>query len=256
MTYTLITGASGGIGLELAKEFAENGHNLIISARSRDKLEKLKEELEKEYKIKVEVFAADLSDENNRNRLYSYTKSNGLDVDILVNNAGFGDSNDFLHTPWERQKNMVELNISALIHLTHLYGNDMKDRGKGKILNLSSAASFSAGPYMSVYYASKGFVLSFSQALHEELKGSGVTVTALCPGPTVTGFEKSAGMENAKMFHVFGVETAKAVAKCGYKGTMKGKAVVYHGKITHWFNIISRLTPRSFARKHATKLNH
>lgn len=255
MAYTLVTGASGGIGMELAKEFAKNGHDLIIVARTSGKLETLKAELEKVYNIKVEMFVADLSCEEERNRLYLYTQGQGMEVEILVNNAGFGDSNAFLDATWERQKNMVELNILALMHLTHLYGNEMKKRGCGKILNLSSVAAFSAGPYMSIYYASKGFVLSLSEAMYEELKGSGVTVTALCPGPTATGFEKNAGMKNTKMFHVFGVETAEAVAKCGYKGVMKGKAVVYHGKITHGFNIVTRFTTRRFARKLARKLN-
>lgn len=256
MAYTLITGASGGIGKELAKEFAKHGHDLVLVARSGDKLAALKQELENAYRIKAEVFVADLSDEEERNKLYSYTQSHDLEVDILVNNAGFGDSNAYLDVPWERQKNMVELNVLALMHLSHLYGNDMKKRGNGKILNLSSAAGLSAGPYMPIYYASKAFVLSLSQAMYEELSGSGVTVTALCPGPTATGFEKSAGMENAKMFHTIGTETAESVAKCGYKAVMKGKAVVYHGKITHGFNIASRLLPRSFVRKRAITMNH
>lgn len=256
MAYTLVTGASGGIGMELAKEFARNGHDLIIVARTSDKLEILKADIEKKYDVKVAVFATDLSSEEERNKLYSYTQNKNMEVDILVNNAGFGDSNAYLDTAWERQKNMVELNVLALMHLSHLYGNEMKKRGYGKILNLSSVAAFSAGPYMSVYYASKAFVLSLSQAMYEELKGSGVTVTALCPGPTATGFEKSAGMESAKMFHVIGTETAESVAKCGYKAVMKGKAVVYHGKITHGFNIATRFTTRCFSRKRATRMNH
>ena len=255
MDYTLVTGASGGIGMALAKEFARNGHDLILVARRFDKLNKLKEELENAFHVKVEVFVADLSCEEERNKLYSYTANHNMEVEILVNNAGFGDSNAFLDTSWERQKNMVELNVLALMHLTHLYGSEMRNRGKGKILNLASAAAFSAGPYMPVYYASKGFVLSLSQAMHEELNGSGVTVTALCPGPTATGFEKSAGMEHAKMFHVIGVESAESVAKCGYSGVMKGRAVVYHGITTHMFNIATRLTTRKFAGRRAKKLN-
>lgn len=256
MAYTLVTGASGGIGLELAKEFAKNGHDLIIVARTSDKLNMLKADLEKKYNVKVEVFVADLLSEEERNKLYLYTQSANMEVDILINNAGFGDSNAYLDTAWERQKNMVELNVMALMHLSHLYGNEMKKRGHGKILNLASAAALSAGPYMSVYYASKAFVLSLSQAMYEELKGSGVTVTVLCPGPTTTGFEKSAGMESAKMFHVIGTQTAESVAKCGYKAVMKGRAVVYHGMITHGFNITTRFTSRSFSRKRATLMNH
>ena len=237
--------------MELAKEFAKHGHDILIVARTSSKLEALKTELEQTYQVKVEMFVADLSNEDERNQLYAYTQNNNLEVEILVNNAGFGDSNAYLDTAWERHKNMVDLNVLALMHLSHLYGNEMRTRGKGRILNVASAAAFSAGPYMSVYYASKAFVLSLGGALHEELKGSEVTVTTLCPGPTTTDFEKNAGLENTKMFQVVGVETAESVAKCGYKGVMKGKAVIYHGMITKWFNIISRITTRKFARVHA-----
>lgn len=255
MTYTLVTGASGGIGMALAREFARHGHNLLIVAGSSDKLQALKQELEKSYKVKVHIFTADLSKEEERNALFTFTKSNEIQVDILVNNAGFGDSNAYLDAAWERQKNMVELNILALMHLTHYYGNEMKKAGLGKILNLSSVAAFSAGPYMSIYYASKGFVLSLSEAMYEELKDSGITVTALCLGPTATGFEKNAGMKQAKMFTMFGAETPEAVAKRGYKGLMKKKAVVYHGKVTYGFNLVTRITTRKFSRKLAKMLD-
>lgn len=133
--------------------------------------------------------------------------------------------------------------------------NKKQSKGKGRILNLSSVAAFSAGPYMSMYYATKGFILSLSEAMYEELKQFGVSVTALCPGPTATGFEKNAGMKQSKMFVAFGAETSEAVAKCGYQGCMAGKAVVYHGKVTYGFNLITRLTTRKFARKLAQKLN-
>lgn len=255
MKYTLITGASGGIGLALAKEFAKNHHNLIIVARNGDKLKQIQEELEKRYNISVEVFAADLASEEERIRLFEYTKQKNCCVDILINNAGFGDANAYLDASWERHKNMVDLNIVSLMHLSYLYGNEMKKNHYGKIMNLSSVAAFSAGPYMSVYYASKGFVLSLSQAMQEELKESGVSVTAFCPGPTATGFEKNARMKGSKMFTLFGAETAESVAKRGYKGCMQGKSVVYHGKVTYGFNIITRLTTRSFTRRLARKLN-
>ena len=255
MAYTLVTGASGGIGMALAKEFAKHGHDLIIVARTTEKLELLKKELEKEYGIQVEAVAADLSQEAERERLFVHTQKKSMEVEILVNNAGFGDSNAYLEAAWERQKNMVELNILALMHLTYLYGNEMKKKGKGKILNLSSVAAFSAGPYMSIYYASKGFVLSLSEAMYEELRGSGVTVTALCPGPTATGFEKNAGMKQSKMFTVFGAETPESVARKGYKELMRGKAVVYHWNVTYGFNLVTRLMTRNFSRKLAQKLN-
>lgn len=255
MYYTLITGASGGIGLAFAKEFASHGHNLILVARNLEKLQAIATELRRAYPINVEVIAADLSVASERDALFAKTQSHDMQVDILVNNAGFGDSNAYLDATWERQKNMVELNILALMHLSHLYGNEMKKRRDGKILNLSSVAAFSAGPYMSVYYASKAFVLSLSEAMYEELKGSGVTVTALCPGPTATGFERNAGMKQAKMFTMFGSETPQAVAKRGYHGLMKRKAVVYHGKVTCGFNLVTRFTTRKFSRKLAKMLD-
>ncbi len=255
MAYTLITGASGGIGFALAEEFAQNHHNLILVARNEDKLKQIEKKLEKTYDINVEVFAADLSKEEERIRLFDYTKQRNWQVDILVNNAGFGDANAYLDAAWERHKNMVDLNIVSLMHLSYLYAHEMKKRRYGKIMNLSSVAAFSAGPYMSVYYASKAFVLSLSQAMQEELKDSGVTVTAFCPGPTATGFEKNAGMKESKMFTFFGAETPKNVAKRGYKGCMQGKSVVYHGKVTYGFNILTRFTTRKFARRVAQKLN-
>lgn len=255
MGYTLITGASAGIGKALAKEFAKHKHDLILVARNREKLNALKTELEEEFEIKVEVYAVDLSREEAGHELFAHTKQNRFEVDILVNNAGFGDANAYLDTSWERQKNMVELNILALMNLSYLYGNEMRKKGSGKILNLSSVAAFSSGPYMSVYYASKGFVLLLSEAMHEELKGTGVTVTALCPGPTSTDFEKNAKMRSSKMFITFGAERPENVAKRGYNGLMKGKAVIYHGKVTFGFNLITRLFPRRFSRKLAQKLN-
>lgn len=255
MAYTLITGASGGIGKAFANEFAKHGHDLIIVARSEEKLLALKSELEDKYGVRAEVFAADLSNEDERTRLFNFTQSQHFSVENLINNAGFGDSNAYLDATWERQRDMISLNISALMHLSYLYGNEMKQAGHGRILNLSSVAAFSAGPYMSVYYASKAFVLSLSEAMFEELKGSGVSVTALCPSPTATGFEKNAGMKQAKMFTMFGSETPEAVATCGYKGLMKGKAVVYHGKVTYGFNIVTRLTTRRFSRQLAKLLD-
>lgn len=255
MKYTMITGASGGIGKSFAQEFASHGHNLILVARTEIKLRLLKDELEKAYGVTIEIYPADLSLEEERQKLFDYTTSKHMIVENLINNAGFGDSNAYLDSSWERQKNMVDLNILALMHLSHLYGSEMKKHRAGRILNLSSVAAFSAGPYMSVYYASKAFVLSLSEAMYEELKEYGVTVTAICPGPTATGFEKSAGMKDSKMFVRFGAENSDDVAKRGYKGMMKGKAVVYHGKVTCGFNILTRLTSRKFSRNIARKLN-
>lgn len=255
MSYTLITGASGGLGAALAEVFAKHKHNLILAARNETNLNKVKARLEDEYGIEIHIYAADLSIEQECNNMFEFTQSQNLDVDILINNAGFGYSGDYLDADWFVQKNMVDLNITTLMYLSYLYGNIMKKKAYGKILNIASAAAFSGGPYMVDYYATKAFVLSFSEALHEELKPFGITVTALCPGPTKTSFEKNAGLEQAKMFKSFGAANPKNVARLGYAATMKGKAVVYHGKVTHGFNILSRLSTRSFARKTAAKLN-
>ncbi len=247
--FCLITGASGGIGKEFAHIFAKNGHSLILVARSTDKLKALCAQLKNAYGAEAIPYCADLTSCAEIQRLYDCAKESGWQVDYLVNNAGFGDMSAFLDADWTRQRALIDLNISAVVQLTYLFGNDMKERGYGRIINLSSVAAFSAGPYMSLYYASKSFVLSFSEALAEELKGSGVTVTALCPGPTDTGFEKNANMEHSVMFSRFRPAAADQVAKAGYKAAMRGKPLKYHGFVTYSFNLLTRLLPRSAARK-------
>jgi len=251
----LITGASGGIGKEFAHIFAKNGHDLILVSRSMDKLEVLCTELKNAYGVKAIPCCTDLTSYAEIQRLYDYAKESGWQVDYLVNNAGFGDMGAFLDADWQRQQALIDLNISAVVRLTFLFGNDMKKRGFGRIINLSSVAAFSAGPYMSLYYASKSFVLSFSEALAEELKGSGVTVTALCPGPTATGFEKNANMGQSVMFSRFKPATAEQVARAGYIAVLRGKQIKYHGFVTHSFNLLTRLLPRSITRKLAKGMN-
>ena len=255
MKYTLVTGATGGIGYEIAKVFARNKHNLILVARNQEKLEKIKIDFEKDYSISVVVISMDLSNIDAAKDLYEKTTAEGYIVDNLVNNAGFGDWAGFLDSDWKRQYEMVQLNITALMQMTYLYGNDMRKFGEGHILNLSSVAAFCAGPNMSIYYATKAYVLSFSEAVAEELRGTGVTVTALCPGPTATGFEKAAEMKNSKMFTFFKPASAEAVARYGYNKMMKGKVVAYYGMPTNIMNIGSRLSPRSITRKFAKAIN-
>lgn len=253
--YCLITGASGGIGLEFARVFAKNGYNLILVARSNDKLESLKKELETRYSVKAVAYSADLTSCVEIEQLHKYVIESNLQVDILVNNAGFGDLCAFLDSKWDRQQALIDLNITALVKLTYLFGNDMRKRGTGRIINLSSVAAFSAGPYMSLYYASKSFVLSFSEALAAELDGTGISVTALCPGPTSTGFEKNAHMGKSVMFSRFKTATAKDVAEAGYRAAMRGKNIKYHGFVTNAFNIATRLLPRRIAGKMAAGMN-
>lgn len=253
--YVLITGASGGIGFCFAKVFAEKGYNLILVARSKDKLDSIKKELEANYSVIINIYSIDLTFSMAVQEIYDYIKRKSLVVDILVNNAGFGEFNAFLDSEWHRQKNLIDLNITALVEMTYLFGQDMKKRKYGKIINLSSIAAFSAGPYMSLYYASKSFVLSFSEALSEELKGTGVSVTALCPGPTSTDFEKNANMDNSAMFSKFKTSNADDVARAGFNAAMKGKSIKYYGSMTYVFNIITRCFPRRVGRNLAKKMD-
>ena len=251
----LITGASSGLGLEFAKIYAKNGYDLVTVARSEGKLYQLKSEIEKTYDVEVVVYAKDLSEKDAGYDVFDFCLENSIQVDVLVNNAGFGDFANFVEADWERQYDMVQLNIVALMQLTRCFAPQMVKRKHGKILNLSSVAAFCAGPKMSVYYASKEYVRSFSEALSEELKGTGVTVTALCPGPTSTGFEQAAEMKNSNMFTFFKPATAKEVAEAGFKACEKGKALKYYGMPTKLMNIGARLAPRSVGRKYAKKIN-
>ncbi|MCB6435853.1 SDR family NAD(P)-dependent oxidoreductase [Thomasclavelia ramosa] len=251
----LITGASSGLGLEFAKIYAKNEYNLLIIARSEGKLYQLKTEIEKTYGVEVVVYAKDLSEKDAGYDIFDFCLENSIQVDVLVNNAGFGDFSNFVEADWEKQYNMVQVNIVTLMQLTRCFAPLMVKRKNGRILNLSSVAAFCAGPKMSVYYASKEYVRSFSEALAEELKGTGVTVTALCPGPTSTGFEMAAEMKNSKMFTFFKPATAKEVAEAGFKACEKGKTLKYYGISTKLMNIGSRLIPRSVSRKFAMKIN-
>ena len=253
--YTLITGATGGIGLAFAELFAKKGYSLILVARNEERLKKIQKWLISKYCTSVEVIACDLAESHGPDDVFQLTTKRGWQVDILINNVGFGDFNCFLDTARERQRNMVDINILALMHLTHLYGKNMRQRKRGKILNVASLASFCAGPYMSVYYASKSFVHSFSEALSEELAPYGITVTALCPGPVDTGFMKNAGLEKSRMFHMLQVSDAAAVARAGYQGMSKGKTLVYYGWMTKAASFFSRICPRKLTRKVAMYVN-
>lgn len=251
----LITGASLGIGLECAKVFAEKDYDLVLVARNLERLEALKEELERRYRIAVTVVSLDLARPDAALELLNHLNGLGITVDVLVNNAGLGDHAGYLDADWDKQKNMIDLNITALMQMTHVFGNEMRRRGYGRILNLSSVAAFSAGPYMAVYYASKAFVLSFSQAVAEELRDTGVTVTALCPGPTATGFEAAAEMKGSSMFTAFKPASAEQVARAGVAALMQGKVVKYHGLPTLLMNLASRIASRRITRRFAGRIN-
>ncbi|HIT69580.1 MAG TPA: SDR family oxidoreductase [Candidatus Aphodomonas merdavium] len=255
MAYALITGASSGIGHELAKRFARDGHNVILVARSEEALLDVQREIEADYGVEAVVLAQDLAKKDAALRLHERTAAAGLRVDFLVNNAGFGDCAPFLDADWQKQSDMAQLNMAALMHMTYLYASDMRRRGFGRVLNLASVAACSGGPYMSVYYASKAFVLSFSEALSEELRGTGVTVTALCPGPTQTRFEKTADLQASRMFSLFRPASASDVAEYGYRKMMCGKALAYYGGAVKAMFLGARIAPRALSRKFARYVN-
>lgn len=227
--WALITGASSGIGYELAKIFSARGHPLVLVARQREPLQKVADELGGNA---VKILARDLSERNAPREIFDHLQRENIFVSVLVNNAGFGRNEFFADTALAEQLEMIDLNVSALTHLTHLFLQPMIARREGKILNVASTAAFQPGPAMSVYYASKAFVFSFSYALAEELEKKGITVTTLCPGPTQTGFQKRAGRFHSQKMLRFWTMSAEAVAQQGFEGLMKGKRVVIPG----WLN--------------------
>ena len=226
--YTLITGATSGIGLELAELFAKDKNNLVLVARGTDKLKEIKDNYEKNYGINIEIISADLSDLNAPENIYKILKEKQISIDNLVNNAGFASFGLFNEIDKEVDLGMLKVNVFALTHLIKLFLPDMVKNKKGRILNIASTAAFQPGPLMAVYYASKAYVLYLSEALASELEGTGVTVTALCPGPTKTGFQQRAKMEKSKLIKS-NVMDAKAVSKTGYDALMNGKTFVVPG---------------------------
>ena len=239
----LITGASGGIGYERALLLARDGFDCILVARSRDKLGELAARLESEFRVKTLVVARDLSKPTSVDEIYEEVSVTSMSIDLLVNNAGFPVYGRFVDTDWQTELDMLQVNVVALTALTKLFVRGMVERRNGRILNLASTAAFVPGPLMAVYYASKAYVLSFSQALANELQGTGVTVTALAPGPTRTGFQKRGVMEDSRLVRGQ-IADAKSVAAAGYRGMMRGKTIVIPGfsnKLIPW---VARVSPR------------
>src|SRR5713226_7390110 len=240
----LITGASGGIGYELAKLFAQDLHNLVLVARSATKLTQFADELERQFGISVKSIPLDLAAAPAPQFLFDQLQREGVAVDILVNNAAYGKFGEFANIPLEETLGQIQLNITALTHLTKLFLAPMLEQRAGKIMNVASTAGFQPGPLMAVYYATKAYVISFSEALANELKGSGVTVTCLCPGVTDTEFQKRAGTEQTRLFRQMRPMDAKTVAWDGYRGVMKGKPLVISG-FRNWLLAESlRVSPR------------
>jgi hypothetical protein len=250
----LITGASSGIGLELARCFATDGCRLILLARNSDALETLAGELRQAHQIETLVLTADLSRPETPARVFKELQGRGIKVDILVNNAGFGANGTFSGLPLPRQLEMIQVNITALTNLAGLFLPGMIERRRGGVLNVGSLAGFLPGPGMNVYYATKAFVLSFTEALAEELVGTGVTATALCPGPTATNFgnishgQKMRRLNTPKM-------PAATVASCGHRAFRRGKPLAIPGRQYQVLLFLLRFLPRGFVRKMAGRFN-
>jgi len=251
----LITGASGGIGEALAWEFARDGYALVLAARSRDKLDALAGKLKAQHGSACRVVAVDLAKPESPLTLAEGLRRDGVVVDILVNNAGVGLSGAFAETDLRRELEMLQLNVVSLVHLTKLLLPDMVKRGQGRILNVSSTAAFSPGPFMAGYYASKAYVLSLSVAMREELRGTGVTITTLCPGATETGFGGSAGMNQSRLFRWFSSGDVAGVARAAYRGLMSGRAIVAPGWFAKLIVSAGGIGPRPVAAKLARFLD-
>lgn len=244
----LITGASGGIGKEFARIFGREGYDLVLVARSEAALKDLANELEREYGAAATVIPSDLSASGAAETLFKKTAELGIAVDVLVNNAGFSVSGAFVETDAKSHQEMLELNVVALTALTRLYLPAMVAKGSGGVINLASVGSFFPAPYLAGYCASKAYVLSFSEAIAEELAGTGVTVTALCPGPTKTGFASRAGIESSSMFQGRTLD-ARGVAEMGYRGFTREKRVVITGLGYKLVVFSGRFSPRDLIVK-------
>ena len=241
----LITGASQGLGYEFAKLFAREKYSLYLVARNAKNLDRIKKELEQTYHVSVSVFVKDLSAPSAAQSLARELDASDVHIDVLVNNAGFATHDDFVTIPLSDELAEIQVNIVTLTTLTKLLLKGMVERGYGRILNIASTAAFQPGPHMAVYYATKAYVLSFSEALSEEVKHTGVTVTALCPGATKTGFSKRAHMEKSLLFRGVLVMDAATVARVGYRGLMQGKRVVVPGLHNKISSFVSTHTPHS-----------
>jgi short-subunit dehydrogenase len=244
----VVTGASSGIGLELSRVLANDQHDLVIVAQHPERLAQVARDIATQYGVRVVDLAADLSDPEAARHIERELRREGLTPAVLVNNAGFALRGAFADLDLGRQLQMIQVNIHALTHLTGLLLPGMLARRSGRVLNVASTAAFQPGPLMAVYYASKAYVLSFSEALAEETRGSGVTVTALCPGPTATGFEKRAGLEGTRLFDgpVMG---AAAVARYGYDAMRRGTRVAIPG----WRNRLMARAVRFVPREKLTR---
>ncbi|TQF68015.1 SDR family NAD(P)-dependent oxidoreductase [Pseudoalteromonas luteoviolacea] len=244
----LITGASGGIGLELAHLHAQQGGDVVLVARSEDKLKTLASEIEVKYNVSATVISEDLSDPLSAQRIFDKTEALNLQIDVLINNAGFGGHGIFYERERKLDQQMIQVNITTLTDLTHLFVKGMVARKSGRILNVSSTVSFLPGPLQAVYYATKAFVTSYTQAIAEELSGTGVTATALCPGAVDTGFVAAGNLDGVDVWK--NARSARSVAECGYKAMQQGKLVAFNElKLQFLLNWVTPFLPRKMVLK-------
>jgi short-subunit dehydrogenase len=225
----LVTGASAGIGVDLAECFAEDGYSLVLAARTESALREVADRLVKAHNVRATPIAVDLAEIGGGARLADEIKTQGLSVDVLVNNAGYGQVGAFNGSDAAVQLGIIDLNNRALVELTHIYWPGMLARGRGGVLNVASTAAFQPGPLMAIYYASKAFVLSFSEALWEEARGTGVKVSCLCPGPTTSKFHQRAGTDAIRLLHAAAPMSSMSVARVGYRAWQRNKRVAIAG---------------------------
>jgi uncharacterized protein len=251
----LVTGASSGIGEDLARLLAAGGRDVVLLARSADKLQAMASQLSAAHGIAATVLAADLSDAGATAQIARTLSARGTTIDILVNNAGFGTAGTFAAEDPHAQEDMLQVNVVALTALTRAFLPGMLERKRGRILNVASTAAFQPGPFMTVYYASKAYVLSFSEALAEETAGTGVTVTCLCPGPTHTGFQSRAHVEKSRLFKLARPMQSSDVARAGYDAMLAGRRLVIPGAMNKIGAQSVRITPRALTLKLLRFLN-
>jgi short-subunit dehydrogenase len=250
----LITGGSSGIGYALAEQFSAHGYNLLLVSHSLEKLQKAATALQDKYHNEIAIFPQDLRNDTSAEAVYGYCRDKGIEVEVLVNNAGCGTYGPFVDTFVDDNEAIVQMDVVTLIDLTYLFLHDMLQREKGYILNVASTAAFQPGPYVSVYYAAKAFVLSFTEAISEENQGTGVVISCLCPGPTNTPFLTNSGMGRSNIINEFPPMDPNDVAKEGYAGLMKGQVVIIPGRKNRFRAFCARFFSHKYIRRKMKKI--
>ena len=247
----LVTGAASGLGYEFSLLLAHDNYTIIMVDIDKEKLEKAKDDIQNIYDVKIKILVKDLSKPNVADEIFHDIHT---PIDVLINNAGFGLFGFFAKTKWQRESDMLNLHVNTTTRMTKLALKSMIRRGRGRILNVASLAAFQSGPFMSIYYASKAYMLSFSQAIANELKGTGISVTVLCPGPTRTSFQEVVSASSCKNKIKFNMASAKEVARCGYTAMMKGKTIAIPGMFNKFLAFLPRIVPRNIAANIVRKI--